>query len=60
MPYIKNLSIFVNKFNGYTNLMEKYKKCPQCGSNIHIVARKCKYCGAHLDEKTTSQQTTEG
>lgn len=37
--------------------MEKYKKCPQCGSDIHIVAHKCKFCGARLDEKTTLQQT---
>lgn len=39
--------------------MEKYKICPQCGSKIHIVAHKCKYCGAHQDELSEERQSAK-
>ena len=36
--------------------MEKYKKCPQCGSDIHIVAHKCKFCGEAIAKDKKDRQ----
>lgn len=38
-------------------MTEQTKFCPYCGENILQVAKKCKYCGKWLEEKTTTNPT---